>query len=127
MTLMVRPYRIRRRHKRVRGRASKRPKLAPHRIGDECAGFERSRNDLWGHESAGLLGLVLLPSLAQSDLYAEGTALDALEAEVQTLLTNLDRFSGATGYSADYIESRCRNILRAIAKARAIDGGVYIG
>jgi cell division protein FtsB len=60
-------------------------------------------------------------------VYAEGADLDLLETEVQILLANRDRLAQATGYAADYIESRCRNFLRAIAQARALCGGVYIG
>jgi hypothetical protein len=56
-----------------------------------------------------------------------GKELNVLEAEVQTILANLDSLSAATGYQTDHIEGHCSNILRAIAKARAIDGGVYIG
>jgi hypothetical protein len=94
---------------------------------DRMAGFESCRTDLWGHEAARSLGLVLLPSLADDDVYAEGVDLDLLEREVQTLLANQDRLAQTTGYAADYIESRCGNFLRAIAQARALCGGVYIG
>lgn len=91
------------------------------------AGFESCRRGLWGHETARSLGLTLLPSLSDSDVYAEGDDLDRLDAEVQTVLRSLDLLSRATGFRADYIELRCRNILEAIGRARAARGGVYIG
>lgn len=95
--------------------------------GSEMAGFESCRHDLWGHEAARSLGLTLLPSLSDSDVYAEGDDLDRLDTEVQTVLHSLDLLSRSTGFSPDYIELRCRNILEAIGRARAARGGVYIG
>ena len=53
--------------------------------------------------------------------------MDKLDTEVQTVLRSLDLISRATGFSPDYIELRCRNILEAIGRARAAGGGVYIG
>lgn len=91
------------------------------------AGFEACRHNLWGHESARSLGLVLLPSLAHQNVYAEGEDLDKLEAEVQKILSNLELLSNSTKYRADSIEFYCGNFLLAISRARAACGGVYIG
>ena len=93
---------------------------------ETLAGIEICRTALWGHEAARSLGLTLLPSLAETDIWVEGDDLDRLEWEVQTILANLGRLEKETGCGADYIQVRSGNILRAIARARGVGGGVVI-
>lgn len=95
--------------------------------GEELAGVEACRRTLWGSRAARELGLVLLPTLADHDLYVESDELDRLEREVQLVLGHLDELARATGYTDEYIEHRAANILRAIGVAREhAHGGVVI-
>jgi len=93
---------------------------------EEVAGFERCRHDLWGHEFVLSLGLALLPSLVHTDIHAEGEALDLLEREAGQIIVHVAGIAEATQYRADYITSRCQNILAAVRRAREIGGGVVI-
>ena len=83
MTLIVAPF--------VRdpetGRAATLDRAAP---GAELAGVEACRRTLWGSRAARRLGLVLLPALADDDLYVEAAELDALEREARLILAHLD-------------------------------------
>src|SRR5262249_13946777 len=91
----------------------------------ESGGFESCRQELWGSATAKRLGLTLLPMLAEQDLYAEGDTLLQLESEAQIIHQSVDMLAKDTGYPADFIAQRTRNILTAVAKAVA-RGGVVI-
>ena len=93
---------------------------------DELAGFESCRHELWGHQTVRALGLRLLPTLVEGDIWAEGSAIDHLESDTERLLAHVTVVANATGYSGDFISSRCRNILGAIRRARKAGGGVVI-
>ena len=93
---------------------------------EELAGFERCRRELWGHEFVRGLGLTLLPTLAEGDIYAEGEAVGRLERDTQCLLTHVTSVAAATRYTTEFITQRCQNILGAISRAREIGGGVVI-
>lgn len=93
---------------------------------EELAGFERCRQDLWGHISVRALGLVILPTLANSDIYAEGEAIVQLERDTNLILTNVSAVVEATQYTSDFVIKHCQNILRAIRLAHEIKGGVVI-
>ena len=73
------------------------------------------------------LGLVLLPSLRETDIFAEGEKLRALEKEIRTINSALLQITEATSYPGDFIAFRCQNALRAVEVARELGGGVYIG
>jgi hypothetical protein len=76
------------------------------------AGFESTRYTFYGSEESKSLGLTILPTLAHTDIYAEGLdQLNALEAEVRILF---DKF----GPSESYWHFRLGNILRAIEAAK---------
>jgi len=93
---------------------------------EELAGFERCRQDLWGHEAVRALGLALLPTLAEGDIYAEGDAIGQLESDTQRLLTHVTAVAEATRYTTEFITQRCQNILSAVLHARKIGGDVVI-
>ena len=94
--------------------------------GSDLAGFEICRHKLWGHKSVRALGLLLLPTLAEGDIYAEGDAIAQLEADVHQILKHLSDVSAKTEFTEEFIEHRCRNILEAAGRAREIGGGVVI-
>jgi hypothetical protein len=93
---------------------------------DELAGFESCRTDLWGHVSVRALGLKLLPTLAEQDIYAEGDDIRQLESDVHLLLSHVMTVAEKTKYSTDFINHRCQNMLNAIRRAREVGGGVVI-
>ena len=92
----------------------------------ELAGFESCRRELWGHVSIRDLGATLLPSLIDSDVDAEGDALDQLQREAEEIIAHAAAIATATGYEHDYIVQRCENILGAVRRAKEIGGGVVI-
>ena len=94
---------------------------------EELAGVEVCRQQLWGAASTRSLGLTLLPSLAESDLYAEGDDLTQLGQEAQTILENVAFLARETGYGDEYIAFRTRNILSAVERAKQVaQGGVVV-
>jgi hypothetical protein len=119
MTLMVYPFR--------RGSDGELIRLEVSREHNDLAGFEVCRTTLWGSEAARALGLTLLPSLADTDVYAEEEDLNRLEIELATLRNALALVVERTGYREDFIRQRVDNIAEAVAVAREQNGGVYIG
>jgi hypothetical protein len=93
----------------------------------DLAGFEVTRMDLWGSDAVRALGLELLPTLREGDVYAEGDDLRRLAEEVATLRKSIAGVSAATEYSEVFIAARLDNIDAAIRIARRVGGGVYIG
>lgn len=63
-------------------------------------GFERWRWHLWGSEVVRSFSCVLLSSLEQGDIYAEGADLDKLEAEASLLLQHVELIVARTGIEA---------------------------
>ncbi|MBN9682106.1 MULTISPECIES: hypothetical protein [unclassified Corallococcus] len=86
-------------------------------------GFEVCRTELWGAPCIEELGAVLLPGLAEHDLYVEGAELEVLKSEVENLLANCSTISAATGYREDFIAFRLENFLLAVKRA-LLEGGV---
>jgi hypothetical protein len=100
--------------------------LAESLPGSDLAGFESMRQTFWGSDSAKGLGLVLLPTLASADIWAEGTDLDVLETEIAILSAHLD----TVAEQQDYWLVRLANVKNAIGRAKRVParhGGVYIG
>jgi len=88
----------------------------------DLAGLESTRNSFYGAERSKKLGLKLLPSLADHDIYASGPDLEVLRNEVLLLLSHLEP------NETEYWSYRLRNILHAIDVASAYDDGeVNIG
>ena len=95
---------------------------------EELFGFEVCRRELWGHPIMPRLGLSLLPSLKDTDICAEGESpLAQLEAEARLILAQMAQIETATKYTEEFVAFRLQNLLRAIARARELGGGVYIG
>lgn len=92
----------------------------------ELAGFESYRHGLYGSEAARSLGFVLLPTLAASDIYAEGEQVTQLQREAEIALANIARFELEARTTAEHLRSRFQNIIRACKHAASIGGGVVI-
>jgi hypothetical protein len=73
------------------------------------------------------LGLTLLPTLRDGDIYAENTDLETLELEANLNLQNLDLVFQHTAFDNEQVAFRVKNILGAVERAKHINGGVYIG
>jgi hypothetical protein len=54
-------------------------------VGDVSFGFERFRSELWGTEAVRDCGALLIPLLADQDLYVDYRQLDVLEADAHRL------------------------------------------
>lgn len=97
------------------------PPAPPH---NDLGGFEAWRTHVWGSPVAQDLGLTLLPTLAETDVFAEGPDLDRLDRELDLVLAHLSAFAA----DPDSLRFRLENIREAIRLARRVDaGGVYIG
>lgn len=102
----------------------------------ELAGFESWRWTVWGSAPVRRLGLTILPSLADGDVYASGVRLDELEAEVRQLervlravVDELEASGVHIVANADPYETvreRLANIAAAIRLARALPGGEVV-
>jgi hypothetical protein len=117
----------------------------------DLAGFESWRQSVYGSPTARALNLVLLASLGNRDVYAEGADLDGLKSEVDILLANVSTIApggkdergnrimsafalqGGVQVPVDHesaIRFRLENILEAVRLAKEVtdgSGGVYIG
>lgn len=100
--------------------------LEPNYQSEELAGPEGFRNTFYGGQTARNFGLRLLPVLTDKDLYVEGADIDLLQAEVEVVLQNIEHFVGEAGAEAETLRFRMENIMSAIAKARAANGGVVL-
>jgi len=111
-------------------RDEKTDKIQLHEVDDhslELGGFESCRKTFWGSHTAQRLGLELLCTLRECDLYAEGKFLVELENEAKTILRCIEVFERETSHSKEFITQRTENLLRAIAKAKeSKNGGVVI-
>lgn len=114
MTLLVTAYRI------TRDAEGEKTELIP--CESDLAGFEETRTTFYGHARARALGLVMLPSLATSNISAMGDELEDLRAEVGLLMADLSLDE------VPYWQLRLTNILHAIDAASAFgpDGLVII-
>lgn len=107
--------------------------LAPTPPRNDLAGFEAWRQEVWGSPAVKRLGLRILPSLADGDVFASGAELDALDAEVRALQHALSAVIGELWPHADpqdaydSLRFRLDNIAEAVRLARAVpDGEVVI-
>ena len=92
----------------------------------ELAGFESYRQKLFGSAAAQSLGLRLLPTLTNCDLYAEGADVARLLAEAELALANIELFVPEAGASAENLRTRFQNIANACREATNSGGGVVI-
>ena len=94
---------------------------------DSLGGPEASRQRLWGSSIVESLGLKLMPVLSTGFMmYACGEQLDELEAEMRIIRENAAEISPLVHYNEYSIFAITNNILKAIARAREIDGCVLI-
>jgi hypothetical protein len=92
----------------------------------ELAGFEVFRERFYGGETARSLGLQLLPSLSEGDLYCEGEDLARLRKECEMILQNIEIFSAEAG-DMEVLRFRVCNIIAAIERGQQYPkGGVVI-
>jgi hypothetical protein len=96
------------------------------RLGSHLAGFESTRQNLWGAEVMKSLGLTILPSLDGGNIQASGDELDQLENEILLIRGNLELVLENVPFDQQMIMQRTQNFLDAIAKAREVGGCVVI-
>jgi hypothetical protein len=118
MSLLVNAY--------LRDKTGKMVFLDPDDGSEELAGFEVYRKTFYGGAAAQSLGLRLLVSLRETDLYAEGEDLRRLQNEAHLVAQNIQLFVTEAGANAESLMSRMRNILSAIGRAQKVNGGVVI-
>ncbi len=92
----------------------------------ELAGFETFRKTFYGGQPARSLGLRLLPSLGEGDLYCEGEDLPKLRQEADIILQNIELFTEEAAADSEVLQFRILNILAAIQRAQHANGGVVI-
>jgi hypothetical protein len=126
MTLLVYPYR----RDPVTGEPH-RLDLEPGSVQNDLGGVESWRTEVYAGLEARQLGLLLLPQLAERDLFAEGDELEALTRETEALLQQAAAIEVRLGgHMSGSVGFRLRNVLAAIGRARVESGavcGVYIG
>jgi hypothetical protein len=95
--------------------------------GHYMAGAEASRQSLWGSEAVRGRGATFLPQLAKSNLWVGPEDLDAFEAEVRMLASDLSALQAEFGWSDDStLAHYLANFLRAVEYARTRRGGINI-
>lgn len=108
--------------------------LDPASPGSDLAGFESWRHNVYGSATARALGLTLLPTLREEDLFAEGGSLDQLEVEVRTLLAHVPELVAdsarrgiplvSNAEPGPTVTFRLGNVLAAIEAARTVRDGI---
>ncbi|MEL6488778.1 MAG: hypothetical protein AAFQ95_02350 [Cyanobacteria bacterium J06621_3] len=98
----------------------------------DLAGLESTRQSFWGSDELKSLGMSLITTLANTDIYAEGCELIRLEEEIKTVedyLFTLSESGSAsiTDKEITYRIERLSNVSAAIEVAKRYQGGVYIG
>lgn len=99
--------------------------LTPEEPFNDLAGFESTRKNFWASEEVRKLGLTLLPTLKEQDIWAEGVELNQLESEINILVQALPNLNSSYGY--EYLQFRLSNIKEAVRLAKKFCGGVNIG
>ncbi len=107
--------------------------------GQSLAGVEVCRTSLYGSELAKRLGekagrkgwakrlgLVLLPTLAATDISAYGEEVTQLQAEAKVILQEATAFAEQAHLRDDYVRHRVGNIRQACTRAKQVQGGVVI-
>ncbi|MEP7293015.1 MAG: hypothetical protein ABI835_14630 [Chloroflexota bacterium] len=96
--------------------------------GGELFGFEVCRTEVWGKPIMHELGLKLIPSLQYTDIYVSGKELDALEREAEVIIDNLNIVVPQQEvFDEERLAFRVNNVLKAVSKAKEVNGEVYIG
>jgi hypothetical protein len=100
--------------------------IEPGDASQELAGFEVFRTTFYGGKTAKSLGLRLLPTLAERDLYVEWEDLSRLKCEVELVLRNIDLFTNEATADSDVLRFRVQNIRDAIERAQEAHASVVI-
>jgi hypothetical protein len=87
-------------------------------------GGENWRRFFYGSDKAKSLGLKLIPTLAQGDIYAGGEELELLEQEIKIMKENLVSLVGE-GSEQKYAQ-RLEYILQAIEHAKSLQAHVVL-
>ncbi|MFG2824588.1 hypothetical protein ACGFX4_34805 [Kitasatospora sp. NPDC048365] len=90
------------------------------------AGFESTRDRLWGAEAARALGARFLPRLDGGDLCVEHEEIADFLAECENLRPYLPRLATEGGYRSDYVAERFADIVTAALRARTEGGGIIV-
>lgn len=95
---------------------------------NDLFGPENWRYKVWGSQYLLDNGFIILPTLKNSDIYAEGEDISLLEKELISIKTSIDVLSTKLSVDKDSLLSRIENALKAITVAKInINSGVYIG
>ncbi|MFD7630131.1 hypothetical protein ACFV7Q_29600 [Streptomyces sp. NPDC059851] len=94
--------------------------------GHTLAGFESTRQRLWGSDALRALGAEFFPRLDGDDLYVERDEIDAFLAECEAIRPHLGHLAGQGGYDPDYVAQRFDNIVAAALRAKAEAGGILV-
>ena len=100
--------------------------LREHEHWRTLAGAEKWRTEMYGSPAARSLGLTLLPSLAEKDIYAEGEDLDVLGREIETLIQNIALMVPDRQDQRESVLFYFGNIANAVVEAKALNGRVVI-
>jgi hypothetical protein len=97
-------------------------------LGENLAGSESSREEIWGSTIMKSLGLHLLPQIADKYkfFYVSGTQLNELEQELKTVREKAGDISSHVRIDEYSLLVITRNILKAVDRAKQIDGGILI-
>lgn len=98
----------------------------PTKSGEELAGFEHWRTDVWGSLVVRNLGAKFLPQLSHSNLWIENKDLEKFKNEIIMLIENVNLIAEKVKCESDSIKHRLVNFLKAIERARPNIGGVCI-
>ncbi|MEL6552822.1 MAG: hypothetical protein AAFQ63_05075 [Cyanobacteria bacterium J06621_11] len=94
----------------------------------DMAGTENTRWSFWSSSTLKQLGLSLVTTLGQCDIYAEDQDLLTLKQEIERLMTAMSSLCEVNPeIDPDYWRFRLSNVLAAVQVAQACQGGVYIG
>ncbi len=90
-------------------------------------GPETWRQKVWGSKAIANVGCQLLPSLINTNIYAQGEDLEVLSTELRLILENIDFLSRNLNIDKLSLRFRINNALTCIALAQAYEnGGVAI-
>lgn len=95
-------------------------------IGDDLAGSESHRKELWGSPIIKTLDLQILPTLEHSNIFVDEEQLLELESEVKIVQQNANIIAANAPIGEYSISVIANNIMKAISRAKDINGGVLI-
>lgn len=97
-----------------------------HELWRNLAGPERWQTEMYGSPVARSLGLTLLPSLSEQDIYAQGEDLDVLGREIETPIQNIGLLVSDRQDQWESVLFDFRNIANAVTEAKSLNGTVVI-